>query len=146
MIIVFCGHSDYIQNAQDEIKILNILEGEVGDAPCEILLGGYGNFDAFAFACARKFKRCHTAVKLTLVVPYLKKSKQIYPKEEFDSVVYPSLESVPPRYAITRRNRWMIEQADIVVSYVSRQYGGAYTMYLNAKRKGKKTYNIGSLK
>ena len=71
MVIVFCGHSDYVQNTQDEEKILNILEVELGDALCEIFLGGYGNFDAFALRCAKKFKQNHPNTKLRLITPYL---------------------------------------------------------------------------
>ena len=146
MVIVFCGHSNYVQRAQDEANILNVLEGEVGDLPCEIFLGGYGTFDAFALRCVKKFKQSHPKTKSVLITPYLQKGKNTCPKEDFDSVIYPSLEHVPPRYAISHRNRWMIEQADVVVCCVSRQYGGAYAMYLDAKRKGKKIYNLGSLK
>ena len=32
---------------------------------------------------------------------------------------------VHPRYAIDRRNRWVIDKSDIVVTYVTRSYGGA---------------------
>ena len=146
MVIVFCGHSDYVQNTQDWGKILNILEVEVADASCEIFLGGYGNFDAFALCCAKKFKQNHPNTKLRLITPYLENPKTLCEKEAFDSIIYPSLERVPPRYAISHRNKWMIEKADLVISYVSRQYGGAYTMYLDAKRKAKKIYTLGSLK
>lgn len=146
MVIVFCGHSNYFQNKQDEETILNILKSEVGDADCEIFLGGYGNFDDFAFRCVEKFKQSHPNAKSVLITSYLGKEKNAYEKAGFDSIIYPSLEHVPPRYAISHRNKWMIEQADVVISYVSRQYGGAYAMYLAEKRKAKKIYNLGSLK
>ena len=146
MIVVFCGHSNYIQSAQDEDKIFNILEVEVGDAPCEIFLGGYGSFDDFALCCAKKFKQSHPNTRLALITPYLENSKAAYDNAGFDSIIYPSLERVPPKYAISHRNKWMIEQADVVIACISRQYGGAYAMYLDAKRKAKKIYNLGSLK
>ena len=145
MIIVFCGHSNYIQNAQDETSILKILVEEAGDSPCEILLGGYGGFDAFAYDCVRKFKKDHSATKSVLVTPYLSVKEEGCLKNHYDSIVYPGLESVPPRYAISHRNRWLVEQADVVIAYVSHRYGGAYAMYLYAKRKGKKIYNLGLL-
>ena len=146
MTIVFCGHSNYIQSEQDETSILNILEFEVGESPCEIFLGGYGNFDNFAYSCAKKFKQTHANTKLILITPYLENSKTDWNKATFDSIIYPGLENVPPRYAISRRNKWMIAQADIVICYVSHPYGGAYAMYLDAKRKGKKVYNLGFIK
>ena len=63
MVIVFCGHSNYVQRAQDEANILKVLEGEAGDLPCEIFLGGYGNFDVFALCCVKKFKQSHSNAK-----------------------------------------------------------------------------------
>ena len=75
----------------------------------------------------------------------MKKRKDFSQTEGFDSIIYPDLEHVPPRYAISHRNRWMIGQADVVISHVSHQYGGAYAMYLVAKQKAKKIYNLGSL-
>ena len=146
MTVVFCGHSDYVQSRNDQEQILNILETAVGDVPCEIFLGGYGNFDSFALRCAKEFRKSHPNTKLRLISPYLRNGKASYEAEAFDSVIYPSLEHVPPRYAISHRNRWMAETADIVIAYISHQYGGAYTMYLHAKRKGKKIYNLSSLK
>lgn len=145
MIITFCGHSNYVENVHDKEKILNILEIEAGETSCEIFLGGYGGFDAFALQCVKEFKKSHSNVKLSLIIPYLKKRKDFSQTEGFDSIIYPDLEHVPPRYAISHRNRWMIEQADVVISHVSHQYGGAYTMYLAAKRKAKKIYNLGLL-
>ena len=146
MVIVFCGHSNYIQNTNDETNILHVLEVEAGNTPCEIFLGGYGRFDDFALLCAKKFKQRHSNAKLILITPYLKNAKMNLEKATFDSIIYPNLEHVPPRYAISHRNKWMIEQADIVVCYVSHQYGGAYAMYADAKRKGKRIHNLGSLK
>ncbi len=146
MVIVFCGHSNYIQNTNDETNILHVLEVEAGNTLCEIFLGGYGRFDDFALLCAKKFKQRHPNAKLILITPYLKNAKMNLEKATFDSIIYPNLEHVPPRYAISHRNKWMIEQADIVVCYVSHKYGGAYAMYADAKRKGKRIHNLGSLK
>ena len=146
MVVVFCGHSNYISNIQDEVNILNILKLEVGDAPCDIFLGGYGNFDDFAFRCAKKFKQGHPNVKLIWITPYLASQRTTFEKTDFDSIIYPCLEHVPPRYAISHRNKWMIEQADVVICFVSHRYGGANAMYVGAKHKNKKIYNLGSLK
>ena len=36
----------------------------------------------------------------------------------------------------------MVEMADYVVAYVSHDWGGAYTTYQHAKRKGKEIFNL----
>jgi uncharacterized phage-like protein YoqJ len=147
MIITFCGHSDYVPNSSDEQIVMEILDNRVKDTCNEFFLGEYGGFDSFAYRCAKKFKQCYSNSKLVFITPYISseyQSKYIkeYGKDRFDLVIYPELEKIPPKFAILYRNRWMIDQADIVISYISRQYGGAYKMYEYARRKNKELYNI----
>lgn len=143
MIVAFCGHSTYVSNSEDEKKMLQILEQRIGNKPTEFFLGEYGNFDHFAYICAKKYKEKHPCVKLIFITPYLtEKSSSIWKKDRFDLVIYPELEHVPPRYAISHRNRWIVEQADIIIAYITHEYGGAYAMYRYAKRKEKEIYNL----
>ena len=39
-------------------------------------------------------------------------------------------------------DKWMIEKADLVVAYITHDWGGAYQSYRHAKRKGKKIENL----
>ena len=143
MTITFCGHSDFIPNDDCEQKILSILEQTVGDSPAELLLGGYGNFDAFALACGKKYKSIHKGVRLVFVTPYLKNDS--YTREyssSYDLTVYPPIENVPPKYAISHRNKYMVECADIVIAFVKYSFGGAYKTYKHAISKGKTVFNL----
>lgn len=146
MIVTFCGHGYYNACAEDERKISEILDRCVGDTPVEFFLGGYGDFDSFAWSCARKYKEKHGQAKLVYITPYLLTDKRNdpfeYKKDRFDLVLYPGLENVPPKFAISRRNRWMVEQADLVIAYITHTYGGSYATYTHAKRKKKLLYNI----
>ena len=60
----------------------------------------------------------------------------------YDSIVYPPIEKTPPRFAISKRNEWMISKADLVIAYVSRTYGGAYQTLQFARRKKKRVINL----
>ena len=140
MIISFCGHSEYERSPEDEAKVLNLLEERVKGKSVEFFLGGYGNFDDFAYNCAKKFKKAHPDTKLIFVTPYMYAKE--YQKNRFDIILYPVLKNVPDRYAIPYRNKWMAEQADIVISYITHAYGGAYAMYKHARKKGKEIYNV----
>ncbi len=146
MIIAFCGHSNYMDNPEDEKKILEILEARVGDIPSEFFLGEYGNFDSFAYNCAKKFKKNHAYTKLIFITPYIsfehRKHDTAYQKERFDLILYPELEHILPRYAISHRNKWIVEHADIIIAHITHTYGGAYSMYQYAIRKRKEIYNI----
>ena len=143
MVVAFCGHSTYIPNAADEEEVLADLEQLVGDAPCDFFLGEYGSFDSFAYGCARKHKEKHPASKMLFITPYLDQGKIRSQAERFDGIIYPPLERVPPRCAIVKRNKWIVEQADLVFAYITHEFGGAYTMYRHAKKKGKTIYMVG---
>lgn len=145
MIVAFCGHSEYVERKNDEKRILDIFYKVVGDEECEFFLGEYGRFDAFAYSCAKKYKQRNKKAKLVFISPYPLGHKR-YSKDElasrFDLVIYPELEHVPNRFAISHRNRWIVDKADVIIAYVNHSYGGAYAMYSYAKRKSKEIYKL----
>ena len=61
---------------------------------------------------------------------------------QYDAIIYPEIESVPLRYAICHRNRWMVEKADLVIGFITHQSGGAYQTYRHAVSKNKMIFNI----
>ncbi len=100
------------------------------------------SFDSFAYSCAKRFKALSPNVILTLVVPYLKSN---YSVANYDYIVYPELENIPPKYAISHRNRFMVDKSDLIIAYVNKSYGGAYSMLKYAKLKGKPILNLADL-
>ena len=146
MTVAFFGHSEYVETYMDKERLLVLLEQKIGDSPVEFFLGEYGGFDRFAYGCAREFKKNHPHAKLVFVSPYpflLKRQCDIDEKgKRFDLVLYPPLENIPPRYAILRRNRWMIEHSDMVFVYVKHRYGGAYAAYQYAVKTSRELYNL----
>ncbi len=146
MIITFCGHAQYTETREDEQKLLSLFAVLVGDRHTELYLGGYGSFDAFARKCGRKYQTAHPNTRLVFVTPYITASYQKthlnYDKSLYDEILYPHLEEKPLRFAISYRNRWMVEQADYVIACVTHEWGGAYKTYQYAKRKQKQIFNI----
>ena len=149
MIITFCGHSSFAKKADYEYKLLSILQEYIGDEPAEIFLGGYGSFDEFARECCRKYQSEHPRVSLVLITPYMtiehQKNHLEYQKDYYDAIVYPEIEDKPLRFAISYRNKWMVEKADLVIAYVNHNSGGAWQTYQHAKRKKKNIINLGKL-
>ena len=85
-------------------------------------LGGYGAFDGLAAAAVRKQKETYPHIELILVLAYLDREIDA---SRYDSTTYPPLEKVPPRYAIVRRNEWMVRESDVVISGVTHGWGRA---------------------
>lgn len=149
MIITFCGHASYVPKEGDEQKLLSLLEELVGDSSAELYLGEYGGFDAFARRCGSKYRDMHPELKLVFVTPYMTEDYQrnhLEPiRELYDATVYPPLETVPLRFAISHRNKWMVEQADTVIAYITHDFGGAYQTYKHAMKKKKKIINLSEI-
>ena len=146
MVVTFCGHAQFSKSIEYEQKLLEFLQEKVGDQPADMYLGGYGDFDSFAYDCCKKYKETHPHISLVFVTPYLTVEYQRhhlqYQEKMYDFILYPDIEDKPKRYAITYRNKYMVEKADYVVAYVSHDWGGAYATYKYAERKGKEIFNL----
>ena len=49
-----------------------------------------------------------------------------------------------PKGAITLRNKWVAEICDLIICYIEREEGGAYSAVKYAKKLKKRVVNIGS--
>lgn len=145
VVISFCGHSSCNMSKDDEKKLMYIIEDVVGDKQVDFYLGGYGDFDSFAKRCATEYKRTHPSARLVFVTPYIGKwidRRKEYLQSEYDEILYPQLEGVPYRFAISKRNRYMMDVADVVIAYVSVDFGGAYQSLEYARRHNKHIINL----
>lgn len=146
MRIAFFGHSQFKKTDFFERKILEVLKEKVGDGKVEMLFGGYGYFDDFAYDCAKKLKETNQKVALIYVTPYLTvnyQSDQLkHIEKSYDGIVYPDIEDKPMKFAISYRNRWMVDKADFIIFGIDHDWGGAYNTYIYAKRKKKTIYNV----
>ena len=142
MVITFLGHSTITGSSEVLEKITEtILENTRKDEKISFYCGGYGDFDNLSASACRLIKEKRPNSEIVLVTPYLKNLIKI---ELYDTIIYPPLEKVPPRYAISKRNEWMVEKADFVIAYVKYTYGGAYKALAYAQRKKKPIINLAS--
>lgn len=145
MIISFFGHSRCSISDLSEQEIISTIENVAGNNYVEFFLGMYGDFDAFAYRCTEKYREIHPNSKLVFVTPYIHENYCLLEdaKERFDEVIYPELENVPKRYAIIKRNEYMIDESDFIIFYVTNHFGGgAYRALEYAKHKKKQYINI----
>lgn len=141
MVVTFCGHRDFINTTIAEGILTELLE-EYAQQNEKLVCynGGYGNFDGFAATCVENLQRQYTNIHNCLVIPYIYPDflKRIYLlKKRFNETIYPPLENVPKKYAIIRRNEWMVDNADVLFACVRRPWGGAARTLEYAKRKNK---------
>lgn len=145
MIITFFGHSNCLFNDDIKKQLKNILLDEIIKNPtCKFYLGGYGDFDGLCLRTLKDLKNDFPDIELIFITPYLDKnySKLELAKYYYDDVIFPPIESVRRKFAILKRNEWMVEQADLVIAYVKYSWGGAAKALEYAKRKKKRIINI----
>ncbi len=100
------------------------------------LLGRNGEFDEYAASVIKSVQHEYGTgnSELLLVLPYEMADMEYY-EEYYDSLYIPEcVEGVHPKSAITKRNRWMVEQADLVIVDVEKNQGGAYTAMKYAEK------------
>ncbi len=126
-------------------QLKNSLVNETIKNPtCKFYLGGYGDFDGLCLRTLKDLKADFPEIELIFITPYLDKSysKLEFAKYHYDYVIFPPLESVPRKFAILKRNEWMVEEADLVIAYVMYSWGGAVKTLEYAKRKKKTIINL----
>lgn len=144
------GHRNGCQSAGEKLdKLDKLVEESYFEGYTVFMSGGMGKFDEKFESAVRKAKLRHKEIKLFLVVPYFSNklnTNKDYLEEMYDGVIVPdTVEGVFFKKAISVRNRWIVDNSDLIIAYVERDYGGAFEAVKYAKSKGKQIINIGKL-
>lgn len=143
--ITFIGHREIYGHYRLEEKIERIARDKLHEKEyVEFYVGRNGDFDisvASAIKRAQKAVRHHKS-SLILVRPYPIKDDE-YCREFYDEIHYPLDSKTHPKAAITKRNRWMIENAELLVAFVEEgRRGGALTALKYAEKLGVEIVNL----
>ena len=139
MLVTFCGHSQVSNSDAVAATLKTVIADLISEGATEFYLGGYGEFDSMAAHAVREAKAAHPEIISMLVIPYMDRD---FDPALYDNSVYPPLETVPLKFAISKRNEWMIDQADVVVSCITHGWGGAATTLRYAQRKKKRIISV----
>lgn len=144
MIVAFCGHADTNADCIDVAKLNSIFDSFPIDKEIVFYLGGYGKFDAFVYKYCKAYQQINSNARLIFVTPYLNEKylKHHEIEKYYDGSVYLDIEKVPKRFAILQRNRKIVDCADLIICYITHNYGGAYQMYKYAEKCKKDVINL----
>lgn len=144
-ICSFFGHRDVICDLSNELK--QSIEKAINEYGITIFyVGDRGAFDRQATGAVKAMKRKYPDIKLVLVLPYftnkLNKYKEYY-EQDYDEIYIPQeLMGVHYKSAVTKRNRLMVDQSELIICYINRENGGAYNTVKYALRKNVATINL----
>ena len=104
-------------------------------------VGNHGNFDRLVLYCLLDLKKEYPDIDYAVVYAYLP-HKEDYLLKNCNTVFPEELENIFPKGAITKRNMWMIDKADFVITYVCHSFGGTYEFKEISLKKGKRVIEI----
>ena len=124
-----------------------IIENADFDNGVTFFCGGYGDFDSLCLNILKEIKGDFPAIELLFITPYLNDnySKLETAKLYYDGIIYPPLENVPRQFCISKRNEWMVNEADFLIAFVKYSWGGAAKTLEYAKRKKVGFFNLAEL-
>ena len=130
---------------EEEQRLVDLLRSILAEHPDTLFyLGDYGDFDGTCNVILKKLQVEYPKLKRIFITPYITPGYWHLEaaKERYDESIYPFEDSVLPKFAISKRNEWMVDQADLVIAYVRWSWGGARTTYEYAVRHKKSVVNI----
>jgi len=136
----FFGHKDTPNEIAPLLRLVlvDLIENKNVDT---FYVGNNGNFDRLVYRTLCLLKERYPQIQYTVVLAYMPTKRcEIYFRE-CESLLPDDLENASPRYAIVKRNDWMIAQATYVITYV-KYIGGAKKSQERAQKKGKTVINL----
>ena len=138
MVCTFFGHKDAPSSIAPVLlkALVDLIENKGINM---FYVGNQGRFDSMVRRILKNLKVKYPHIDYAVVLAYMpKKDGENYS----DTILPDGFENVHPKYAIDKRNRWMINKSDVVVTYVVLSFGGAAKFKEIAKNRGKKIINI----
>ena len=142
MVCTFFGHRDCPSSVSPILckTILELIEKHNVDT---FYVGNSGSFDLIVKSVLRKISLQHPHIRFYVVLAYIPQNNISDSWDDYSETIVPEgIEFSPKRFAISWRNRWILKQSDYVVTYITRNYGGAVTAYSSAIKQGKTVINL----
>ena len=136
----FFGHREVTHNIKD--KLIAIIEKLITeDNVTEFYVGHQGQFDWMVYSVLKELKAKYPQIRYTVVLAYMPDEyiRELYGE---DTLFPDGLENVPKKFAISKRNDWMIQQSEIAVCYVHKITGGAAKFREKAEKKVLKVIDV----
>ena len=136
----FFGHRDCPEGIKPKLRdtLLGLINNQGVDM---FYVGHQGQFDGLVHGLLKELQQEYPSVNYAVVLAYMPSQKREY-DDYSDTMLPEGIEAVHPHYAISWRNKWMLEQSDFVVTYITHSWGGAAQYANKAKRQGKTVINL----
>ena len=138
----FIGH----RNCPDNLKelLLSTIETLIIEKQVyRFYVGTQGAFDHLVYEALCTLEKKYP-IELFVVLPYLNRP-DAYPYYNMEKTIFPDvLTKTPARFAIRKRNSFMINQSNYMITYINTPYSNAYPNLEEALKKKKHVINLGT--
>ena len=136
----FFGHHDCPERIRPKLReaIIDLIFHENVDM---FYVGNHGHFDSMVRSILRELQTAYPQIRYAVVLAYMPE-KPAEGGDYSDTMLPEGIERVPKRFAISRRNSWMLEKSCYVVAYVTHPWGGAARFAEKAEKHGRKVIYI----
>ncbi len=136
----FFGHRDCPDSIKQKLR-MTLVDLIINHSVDMFYVGNHGRFDTIVHGVLKELKREYPLINYAVVLAYMPGKKSEY-GDYSDTMLPEGIESVHPRYAISWRNNWMLEQSDYAITYITHSWGGAAQYAGKAKKQGKRVVNV----
>lgn len=140
-VCTFLGHRDCPWTIRPRLR--EVLAELIEHRDVQVFyVGNQGNFDAMVRSVLKELSFAYPWISYGVVLAYLPEKHQA---DMEDTMLPEGIETVPKRFAIVWRNRWMLQQADYVICYVKHEGGGVARFLQDAIRAKKSVCNLAEI-
>lgn len=138
----FFGHSHlYEQSEEIAQKLRQIIIDLIEKGVDTFYVGNHGEFDILSSKIACDLKVLYPHIQVVVVLCYPNELQ--YLKCKFTDFLMPSeVEATPKRACIVKRNHWVVDNSDYIVSYIKYKIGGAYSVVQYAQKHKKQIIEV----
>lgn len=141
-ICSFFGHADlYGQSDQITQKLRTVIINLVEQGVDTFYAGNHGEFDILSSRVVCDLKTLYPQIQVVVVLCYPNELQ--YLRCQFtDFLMPPEIEAAPKRACIVKRNHWVVDNSDYIVSFIRFEIGGAYSVIQYAKKHHKQIIEV----
>lgn len=132
MICTFIGHRDTPNSLMESIRkaIIELINNGIKD----FYVGNNGSFDFLVQTALAEISKTNSAINCRIVLSCI---NEVAISGNQELTVFPEeLSSVPKRFAISKRNEYLLKKSSVIICYVNNTFSNSYKYMEKARRKG----------
>lgn len=139
MICTFFGHRNTPYKIKDNIRfeITQLIEFQNIK---KFYVGNNGTFDLLVQTILHDLSAIYKDIRYYIVLSHI---NEVAISGNQAMTIFPEgLESVPAKFAICKRNSWLVKQSSIAICYVTNNFSNCHKWMEKASKKGLRIINI----